>query len=634
MDSNVKNARQKNYTFLRKIQWIFMDSLLVNLALFLALMFLTAVSSIYSNYYYIAIKLAPFMTIISITVFAFFKFYRILWRHATTNDLFNIILANMVASFATYIFVVILRLLGVDYGYQMPDVAFLLTCFFNIALTGGVRMIFRMIIVKDISVIKPDNKKATYRNALIIGASYMGASVVHGMMRGYYGDIRPVVIIDDHPDRIGASMDGIPIVTSPHDLKHLVEKYEIDEIVITIITPQGDYGELVDKCVETGCKVRRISPLEETKAIGNSKVSLQDIDVNDLLGRKESQLDTQSVADFVKGKTVLISGGGGSIGGELCRILLSLSTSPKQIILYDISENYMYDLYNEMARKYGAKYIASVLILRVGSVRDEFRLSKIFTQYKPEIVLHAAAHKHVPLMEDSPFEAIKNNVLGTYNIAKISMEYNVKRFLLVSTDKAVNPTNVMGATKRMAEMILSSFKGKSNTDFVAVRFGNVLGSHGSVVPLFMNQINSGGPITLTHPEIIRYFMTIPEAASLVLQAMALADGGELFVLDMGSPVKIKTLAERMIQLYSNDNEIEIVYTGLRPGEKLYEELLLPKEGVIKTSNKQIFITHPEEFDQSLIKSMIDELSNAIAGDDETNLRKIIKKYVPTYVNKN
>ena len=400
----------------------------------------------------------------------------------------------------------------------------------------------------------------------------------------------------------------------------------MDEIIIAIATPKGDLKPLIEKCLSTGCRVRRVNPLQDVKG-DNTRATVRDININDLLGRPEEHLDMTAVAEFVRGKTVLITGGGGSIGSELCRRLLPLE--PARIVLYDISENYMYDLSSELRLQYGAT-LKDKLVLCVGSVRDEQRLDEVFGKYQPEIVLHAAAHKHVPLMEDCPKQAVKNNVFGTWLTAQTAVKHKVQRFVLISTDKAVNPTNVMGATKRLAEMIIEALNASTDTEFTAVRFGNVLGSHGSVVPLFEQQIRSGGPVTLTHPDIIRYFMTIPEAASLVLQAASIAKGGELFVLDMGRPVKIRELAERMIQLYAprDGRKVEIAYVGLRPGEKLYEELLLAGEGIAKTENEKIFIAKPEVFSEETLHKMLETLQTCL--DENGDMLKCLHELVPTF----
>ena len=353
---------------------------------------------------------------------------------------------------------------------------------------------------------------------------------------------------------------------------------------------------------------------------------IRDVDVEDLLGRESIKLDYKGISDYLEGKVVLVTGGGGSIGSELCRQIAKFD--PQKLIIFDIYENNAYEIQNELKRNYPKLD----LITLIGSVRDKARLKKVYTNYNPQVVFHAAAHKHVPLMEDSPSEAIKNNVVGTFNVAKLASEHNVERFVLISTDKAVNPTNVMGATKRLCEMIIQSMNNISKTEFVAVRFGNVLGSNGSVVPLFKKQIASGGPVTLTHKDITRYFMTIPEAAQLVLQAGAYAEGGEIFVLDMGEPVKIYELAENLIKLsgFEPHKDIKIEVTGLRPGEKLYEELLMNEEGLTETKHQKIFIGRPGEFEFNDIERKIDELLNFAINGNEEVLREKLKEYVPTY----
>jgi FlaA1/EpsC-like NDP-sugar epimerase len=383
---------------------------------------------------------------------------------------------------------------------------------------------------------------------------------------------------------------------------------------------------LVEKCLSTGCRVRRVVSLEEVSSGGAGASAIRDINLSDLLGRPEERMDmTQATACF-QGRVVMITGGGGSIGSELCRQILGFE--PEKIVLYDISENYMYDLFFQLQEQSG-KPLKDRLILRVGSIQDERRMGEVMKEFAPEIVLHAAAHKHVPLMEDCPSQAVKNNVIGTYLAAKAASEHGVKRFVLISTDKAVNPTNVMGATKRVAEMIIEAMNAESKTEYMAVRFGNVLGSHGSVVPLFERQIRGGGPVTLTHPEIIRYFMTIPEAAGLVLQAASIAKGGELFVLDMGQPMKIRELAERMIQLYSpQGRKVEIVYTGLRPGEKLYEELLMEDEGISRTDNKKIFIARPEVVSMDMMKGILERLQACMDGGGD--MKECLHAILPNY----
>ena len=370
-----------------------------------------------------------------------------------------------------------------------------------------------------------------------------------------------------------------------------------------------------------------VSTLRDVNTGAPALGRVREVNIGDLLGRAEKHLDMTEVEAYFAGKRVLVTGGGGSIGSELCRQIMSFT--PAKLVLYDISENYIYDLFFELQEKYGA-LTRNTVELRVGSIRDKATLDRVFSEFQPEIVIHAAAHKHVPLMEDSPEQAIINNVFGTLNVAQCSLEHGVKRFVMISTDKAVNPTNIMGASKRMAEIIIEALQARGKTQFTAVRFGNVLGSNGSVVPLFERQIRAGGPVTLTHPDIIRYFMTIPEAASLVLQAASIAKGGELFVLDMGKPVKIRELAERMIQLYADPNgpPVEIIYTGLRPGEKLYEELLRDEENSTATSKEKIFIAKPEQVAWPEVERMLRRLRECLdAGGD---IRACMHELLPSY----
>ena len=405
------------------------------------------------------------------------------------------------------------------------------------------------------------------------------------------------------------------------------KQFEIDEIIIAIATPMGQMRPLIERCLATKCKLKMVTALQDVRSGRDVLSPVRDVNIADLLGRSEQHLDMTEVNTYFEGKCVLVTGGGGSIGSELCRQIMCFS--PKKLVIYDISENYMHDLYYELQEIYGP-LTKNTVELCVGSVQDKSRLDSVFQAYKPEIVVHAAAHKHVPLMEDCPEQAVKNNVFGTLNTAQVSISHGAQRFVLISTDKAVNPTNVMGATKRAAEMVIESLQCLGKTEFIAVRFGNVLGSHGSVVPLFERQIRAGGPVTLTHPDIIRYFMTIPEAASLVLQAASMAKGGELFVLDMGEPMKIRELAERMIQLYADPlgPPVEIRYVGLRPGEKLYEELLRDDENVSRTGREKIFIARPEEFSWEMVQQMLDRLQ--ICLDTHGDMRACLHELIPSY----
>ncbi len=608
---------------LRTLVWVLFDSALLLLSLILSQVLRYSTNISYS-FFAASLNLAPFMLLIALCTFWAFGFYRLMWQYATANDMIRIALATLFASLLTYL----VSLIGHHFGADclLHRMVYLLFWIISTALIGCSRLLYRMHLTKEFSFFRTTNHHGA-RRAMIIGASYTGANVIHEMQRGRYGHMIPIIAVDDDRIRTGAKLSGVPVVRGSGSIIKLVSDYAIDDIIIAIASPQSDLAPLMEKCISTGCRVKRVIPFENVSNHSIDNATLRDIDIGDLLGRPEERLDMTSVSAFLQEKTVLITGGGGSIGSELCRILLSLS--PEKVILFDISENYMYDLYSSMRLLYGES-LAKRLILRVGSVRDEKRLCEIFDEFHPHIVLHAAAHKHVPLMESSPCEAIKNNVFGTYLTAKTASTHGVERFVLISTDKAVNPTNVMGTTKHMAEMIIEAFNKETATEYIAVRFGNVLGSHGSVVPLFERQIKSGGPVTLTHPDIIRYFMTIPEAANLVLQAASMAKGGELFVLDMGQPMKIRELAQRMIHLYAPKDgpSIDIVYTGLRAGEKLYEELLLAGEGIAKTENEKIFIAKPEVTSMASIDDMIAQLTDHL--NDSTALLSLLHQWVPTF----
>ena len=619
-------ANNKKNQIFRMVKRMMLDSILLNGALFISLAILNTASSYYSGYFPALWRMMPIMTITCLSTFYFFGFYRVLWRYTTTSDLLRIVVAVLVASILTYLLSVIITAIIKERYFMLPRLSYMLFAFFAVFAIGASRVAYRIIRNKEIDIFH-QSKRDNIRRAMIVGVGYMGTNVIRRMFRNQLGNITPVVALDSDPKKIGTYIDGVPVLSAEEDIEKLVSKYAVDEIIISINGQREGVKRLIERCIPTGCSIKRVSMMHEVKGDSQNKLSIHNIKINDLLEREEETLDLSAVASYVHNKTVLITGGGGSIGSELCRNLIALNV--KRVVLFDISENYMYDLFAELRIEYGP-IIAEKLFLRIGSVRDENRLSQVFSEFSPEIVLHAAAHKHVPLMEDSPTEAIKNNVVGTYLAAKTAAAYNVERFLLISTDKAVNPTNIMGASKRMAEMIVEAFDQSEKTEYVAVRFGNVLGSHGSVVPLFASQIAAGGPVTLTHPEIIRYFMTIPEAAKLVLKALAMANGGELFVLDMGKPVKIQTLAEHMIALYAPKDgaNIEIKYVGLRPGEKLYEELLLSGEETGTTIDEKIFIARPEMFSMEEAETMLTQLRFAM--NDQEKLRLMIKKYVPTF----
>lgn len=550
--------------------------------------------------------------------FAIWKLYRSVWRYASANELVNIVGATACASLAQFVYCKFT-------DNRMPR-SYSVLYFFLLTLAiccirFGYR-ILRLINNKRMNLLGKEHCV----NVMIIGAGAGGDMILKEIENSRYLSMRAKCIIDDQPGCHGKLMRGVPIVGGRESILDAVGRYSIDEIIFAIPSASVQTRkEILDICKESGCKLRTIPGTYQLINGDVSVSSLKEVEIEDLLGREPIRINTEEVLGHVGGKVVLVTGGGGSIGSELCRQLAA--HHPKQLIILDIYENNAYDIQQELIRKYPELD----LVVLIASVRNKERIDSIFETYRPNIVYHAAAHKHVPLMEDSPHEAIKNNVFGTYKVAQAADRYGVDKFVLISTDKAVNPTNIMGASKRLCEMLIQSMNRNSRTNYVAVRFGNVLGSNGSVIPLFKKQIAEGGPVTVTHPDIIRYFMTIPEAVSLVLQAGAYARGGEIFVLDMGEPVKILDLATNLIKLsgYRVGEDIQIVFTGLRPGEKMYEELLMNEEGLKETANKMIFIGKPIEFDEEVFRSQLVELERE-AMDETSDIRAAVEKIVTTY----
>lgn len=550
--------------------------------------------------------------------FVIWKLYRSVWRYASANELVNIVGATACASLAQFVYCKFT-------DNRMPR-SYSVLYFFLLTLAiccirFGYR-ILRLINNKRMNLLGKEHCV----NVMIIGAGAGGDMILKEIENSRYLSMRAKCIIDDQPGCHGKLMRGVPIVGGRESILDAVGRYSIDEIIFAIPSASVQTRkEILDICKESGCKLRTIPGTYQLINGDVSVSSLKEVEIEDLLGREPIRINTEEVLGHVGGKVVLVTGGGGSIGSELCRQLAA--HHPKQLIILDIYENNAYDIQQELIRKYQELD----LVVLIASVRNKERIDSIFETYRPNIVYHAAAHKHVPLMEDSPHEAIKNNVFGTYKVAQAADRYGVDKFVLISTDKAVNPTNIMGASKRLCEMLIQSMNRNSRTNYVAVRFGNVLGSNGSVIPLFKKQIAEGGPVTVTHPDIIRYFMTIPEAVSLVLQAGAYARGGEIFVLDMGEPVKILDLATNLIKLsgYRVGEDIQIVFTGLRPGEKMYEELLMNEEGLKETANKMIFIGKPIEFDEEVFRSQLVELERE-AMDETSDIRAAVEKIVTTY----
>ena len=550
--------------------------------------------------------------------FVIWKLYRSVWRYASANELVNIVGATVCASLAQFVYCKFT-------DNRMPR-SYSVLYFFLLTLAiccirFGYR-ILRLINNKRMNLLGKEHCV----NVMIIGAGAGGDMILKEIENSRYLSMRAKCIIDDQPGCHGKLMRGVPIVGGRESILDAVGRYSIDEIIFAIPSAGVQTRkEILDICKESGCKLRTIPGTYQLINGDVSVSSLKEVEIEDLMGREPIRINTEEVLEHVGGKVVLVTGGGGSIGSELCRQLAA--HHPKQLIILDIYENNAYDIQQELIRKYPDLD----LVVLIASVRNKERIDSIFETYRPNIVYHAAAHKHVPLMEDSPHEAIKNNVFGTYKVAQAADRYGVDKFVLISTDKAVNPTNIMGASKRLCEMLIQSMNRNSGTNYVAVRFGNVLGSNGSVIPLFKKQIAEGGPVTVTHPDIIRYFMTIPEAVSLVLQAGAYAKGGEIFVLDMGEPVKILDLATNLIKLsgYRVGEDIQIVFTGLRPGEKMYEELLMNEEGLKETANKMIFIGKPIEFDEEVFRSQLVELERE-SMDENSDIRSAVEKIVTTY----
>ena len=603
----------------RRIFLVITDIILINGSVFLSLImrFEINIASVPEEYIqkYI-VNVIPF-TIVTLIIFWCFRMYHSLWQYASIAELYKIVEACVVAELAHLCVTSFM-------GWMLPRSCYFTSGVFLIVAMSASRFMYRLLR----QLINEYRHTSEQVKIMIIGAGEATSVLMREISNSRYLDNSKVVcIIDDDLGKVGKYIRGVKIVGTRDHIKEYARYYDIDEIIFAIPSVSTkDKREILNICKETSCNLK-ILPGVYQMVDGEINIKdLRDVDVLDLLGRDPVKVDIESIMDYVKDKTVLVTGGGGSIGSELCRQLVS--HKPKCLVIFDIYENNAYDIQQELKIKYPD---ANVVTL-IGSIRNTSRLESVFEQYKPDIVYHAAAHKHVPLMEVSPNEAIKNNVVGTWNVAKMADKYGVKKFVMISTDKAVNPTNVMGATKRICEMIIQSFNEKSKTDFVAVRFGNVLGSNGSVIPLFKRQIEAGGPVTVTHPDIIRYFMTIPEAVSLVLQAGAYAKGGEIFILDMGEPVKIDDLAKNLIRLsgYTLGVDMEIKYTGLRPGEKLYEELLMNEEGMQDTDNKLIHIGRPIEFDKEHFYEKLEELKEMAYAEDSADIRKKIMEVVDTY----
>lgn len=628
------------------------DAIAVNAAYFLALWirFDCRYSEIPEVYLSSYLKFAPWYTIFSVVIFWLLRLYKSIWRFASYSEFVRVVSATAITGvFHTAVITLAVR--------RMPISYYMFGILIQFLFTAGIRFSYRFVLMEREK--KEKEEGSSYYRIMLIGAGSAGQTILREMSRAREIKGKVCCIIDDNSNKWGRYIDGVPVVGGRDDIMVSVKKYKINQIFFAIPSASAeDKRDILNICKETGCELKILPGIYQlvTGEIALSK--MRNVSIEDLLGREPIKVDMNEIFQYLKGKVILVTGGGGSIGSELCRQIAG--HNPKQLIIFDVYENNAYDIEQELK----SKYPDLNLKVLIGSVRDSRRVNSIFRTYKPEIVYHAAAHKHVPLMETSPCEAIKNNVMGTYKVASAALRNGCQRFVLISTDKAVNPTNIMGASKRLCEMVIQSmdmisktgkakmlpflgahyeddefgedtteaipYSGK-RTEFVAVRFGNVLGSNGSVIPLFRKQIEKGGPVTVTHPDIIRYFMTIPEAVSLVLQAGTYARGGEIFVLDMGAPVKIDTLARNLIKLsgYEPDVDIQIKYTGLRPGEKLYEEKLMAEEGLMKTDNDLIHIGKPIPFDVEEFLHQLEILADASYAND-TEICHMVEKIVPTY----
>ena len=619
------------------------DIFTVNIAFFLGLFIrFDCRFELIPKYYLNAfVKIAPIYTIFCLIIFFVYKLYNSIWRFASFNELVRV-------SFATIITGLFQILYSIFFIQRMPITYYAFGIMIQYFMLVGIRFSYRFILLERSRIIKSTNGKIG--RVMLIGAGSAGQMILRDIVTSKETNDKVYCIIDDNSNKWGRQIDGVTIVGGREKILESVKKYEINKIYIAIPTlTAGERKDLLDICKDTGCELKNLPGMYQ---LVNGEVSvntMKNVDIVDLLGREPIKVDMKEIFESIKDKTILVTGGGGSIGSELCR--QKASHNPKKLIIFDIYENNAYDIEQELR----TDYPSLDLEVLIGSVRDYNRLDEIFNKFRPNLVYHAAAHKHVPLMEDSPKEAIKNNVFGTYNVCFVSLKYDVEKFVLISTDKAVNPTNIMGASKRICEMITQVFdkmilnnnicnipnynkaediiRDNNKTCFVAVRFGNVLGSNGSVIPKFKKQIENGGPVTVTHKDIIRYFMTIKEAVSLVLQAGVYAKNGEIFVFDMGTPVKIDTLARNLIKLsgFKPDVDIKIEYTGLRPGEKLYEEKLMEEEGLTKTKNELIHIGAPINIDEKdffkKLKLLYDDLDIEL---NDKEIIKLVEDITPTF----
>ncbi|MEG1813877.1 MAG: nucleoside-diphosphate sugar epimerase/dehydratase [Clostridia bacterium] len=595
------------------------------------------------------VNIWPVLTLVCLGSFWATRMYKCLWRYAGLEEVLRVLLGTLLGIGATYLFAILvctfqrantslsfieylIGLVGnnvriVPNNFLHGKVVYAIAWLMLFLLITGQRFSLRLF--NQVGVKRRALTREGVRKVMVVGAGWSGSSVIREMTARGYRDGMPVVVVDDDPAKAGTRLNNVPIVLGTEHIPEYAQKYQTSDIVIAIPSASSvQMRAIMQICTATGCKLRMVSALQDVTGKPGKVSAMRDVNIADLLCRDEVRLDSASISGYLTNKTVLVTGGGGSIGSELCRQIAQFS--PKHLIIFDIYENNAYELNQELRAKFGEKLPLTILI---GSVRDIARLDDVFCEYRPDVVFHAAAHKHVPLMEDSPAEAVKNNIFGTFNVAKCADKYQVSRMVTLSTDKAVNPTNVMGATKRVTELVIQYMARHSKTKYMAVRFGNVLGSNGSVIPLFKKQIERGGPVTVTHPEITRFFMTIPEAAQLVLQAGAIGQSGNIFVLDMGTPVKIVDLANNLIRLagFTPEVDIKVAFCGLRPGEKLYEELTMTEEAesLATTCHDKIMVLRPVEMDEQLFLGELDALKQA-ANEKPELIRDPLKALVPSF----
>ena len=615
----MKRLGEKTQLNIRRIFLVSFDVISIIIAAYGSLL-LRFNGPIESQYLHRVNILIGSMILIGLAIFITFRLYHSLWQFASIIELKNIIFASIMSAIAN---ILICELTG----NPLPRSCYFIYFLLLVLMVGGSRFIYRFIrLYAARHNIRGRKEQRPLEKVMIIGAGVAGEKVYKEILgsKSIYKEV--ICFIDDEPSKWNRTIHGVSIYGGRDKIIEAVNKYKIEEIMVAM--PSASKRDLIDIfniCKETKCKLKKLPGIYQFINEDVHISDLKEVEIQDLLGRDPIKVNLADIMGYVTDKVVMVTGGGGSIGSELCRQIAA--NKPKQLIIVDIYENNAYDIQLELKHNYPELNLETL----IASVRNEVKVNKLFEIYHPDIVYHAAAHKHVPLMEDSPNEAIKNNVFGTLNVARAADKYNAQKFILISTDKAVNPTNVMGATKRLCEMIVQTYNKRSQTEYVAVRFGNVLGSNGSVIPIFKRQIKEGGPVTVTHPDIIRYFMTIPEAVSLVLQAGAYAKGGEIFILDMGEPVRIADMAKNLIKLsgYEPDVDIKIEYTGLRPGEKLYEELLMEEEGLQDTPNHMIHIGKPIEMNEDTFVERLINLKEAAYGETD-DIRSLIKELVPTY----